>query len=200
MEEERIEMEDKIAKVIESQRDKQLELVANLKEFYHAENSSAEEEINYQKEMFLNEIDSLVKIIRLKDSDAKRNLIFRETERIEFKLLTESVENENNELRKKISWMKRKEIEELELLKVKMAVLHENDIQQLVKIYDAKIENLSRELKTIREDFEKMESDYITEKNNHYTTKKKYDFTVSRLNEEVLILKTGMTDMEKDFK
>lgn len=200
MEEERIEMEDKIAKVIESQRDKQLELVANLKEFYHSENSSAQEEINYQKEMFLNEIDSLVKIIRLKDSDAKRNLIFRETERIEFKLLTESVENENNELRKKISWMKRKEIEELELLKVKMAVLHENDIQQLVKIYDAKIENLSRELKTIREDFEKMESDYITEKNNHYTTKKKYDFTVSRLNEEVLILKTGMTDMEKDFK
>ena len=31
-------MEDKIAKVIESQRDKQLELVANLKDFYHAEN------------------------------------------------------------------------------------------------------------------------------------------------------------------
>ena len=63
-----------------------------------------------------------------------------------------------------------------------MGVLHENDIQQLVKIYDTKIENLSRELRTIREDYEKMESDYIEEKNKHYTTKKKYDFTVSRLN------------------
>ena len=45
-----------------------------------------------------------------------------------------------------------------------------------------------------------MDTDYIEEKSKHYSTKKKYDYTVSRLNEEVLILKTGMTDMEKDFK
>ena len=76
-----------------------------------------------------------------------------------------------------------------------MGVLHENDIQQLVKVYEAKIDNLSRELKILREDHDKMENDYMNEKNNHYKTKKKYDYTVSRLNEEVLILKTGMAGM-----
>ena len=45
-----------------------------------------------------------------------------------------------------------------------------------------------------------MENEFIDEKSRHYKTKKKYDYSVSRLNEEVLILKTGMVEMEKDYK
>jgi DNA repair exonuclease SbcCD ATPase subunit len=45
-----------------------------------------------------------------------------------------------------------------------------------------------------------MEGELTEEKNKHYATKKKYDFAVSRLNEEVMMLKTGMNDIEKDWK
>ena len=103
-------MEEKLATVIETQRDKQLQLIASLKQYYHAENGQAEEEVKLQKELFDSEIESLVKVIKIKDNEAQRNMIFKETERVEAKLILENLENENSELKKKISWMRKKEV------------------------------------------------------------------------------------------
>lgn len=49
-------------------------------------------------------------------------------------------------LQKLIKGMEQRSLQEMELLKVKMGVLHENDLKQLVLLYESKIESLSQEL------------------------------------------------------
>ena len=43
--------------------------------------------------------------------------------------------------------MKQKDLQEIEILKVKMATLHEADIKELTALYETKIEGLTAELR-----------------------------------------------------
>lgn len=70
----------------------------------------------------------------------------------------------------------------------------------MVRIYEAKIENLTNDMRRSREDCEKAEETLATERKKFYESKKKHDYRVARLNEDIMLLRTGMSDMEKDMK
>ena len=55
-------------------------------------------------------------------------------------------------LRSALNRIQENNLREIELLKVKMAFLHENDLKELVKLYEIKIEGLNKEIINLEED------------------------------------------------
>ena len=55
-------------------------------------------------------------------------------------------------LRSALNRKEQNSLREIEQLKVKMAYLHENDLKELVKLYDTKIDGLNKEIVNLEED------------------------------------------------
>ena len=102
--------------------------------------------MSVQKEMFIAEIDNLLSIIQMKDKENERLLTLWETQGVELKRITQSFSEENEEIKEEMKKMRKNHLEEIEALKVRMAILHQNDLKGLTKVYEAKIEGLNHEL------------------------------------------------------
>lgn len=67
---------------------------------------------------------------------------------MEAKYTINNLEDEVKQLKRLLFRLKTEQLQQVEALKIKMAVMHENDIKALVSLYETKIEGVGRQVKT----------------------------------------------------
>lgn len=80
-----------------------------------------------------------------------------------------------------------------------MAVLHENDVKQLVNLYEAKIESFSNEILSLENENSRIHKFMHEESHRWYENKKKYEIKISKLTNEIANMKAGLGNLEKSM-
>lgn len=81
-----------------------------------------------------------------------------------------------------------------------MGILHQNDLQSLVKVYESKINGLSAELEMVQDDLMRTRSFLHEESQRSYEIKKNSDVLISKLNVEILSLRGSLNTLEQEMK
>ena len=138
--------------------------------------------------------------MELKEQEISQLMINNQKDQVSQKLQIKRYEDEIDEIRKAMMELKQSHLRETEILKVKMATLHDADIKELVNLYETKLEGLTTQLTRSEEEESRIRAQLHEEIHKKFEMKKKYDMAISRLNTKILQLKTGMSSMENEMK
>lgn len=87
-------------------------------------------------------------VIKIRSEETNNLKTQLQNERVSQRLLADNTLQETKQLHTKLREMEQRHLQQTELLKSKMAILHQNDITSLVHTYESKIECITRELAT----------------------------------------------------
>lgn len=110
------------------------------------------------------------------------------------------MESQNKALREKLWEINQNSLQEIELIKVKMAQLHEADIQALVTLYEQKLESLSEEVSRKTKLIEDLRNDVHKEMQARLHLRKEYELQLSKLRSIVLDLKIQLAAVHVEMK
>ena len=88
----------------------------------------------------------------------------------------------------------------MEMLKVKLAALHETDLKNLKELYDLKLKNSSSNIVRLDEEVSKLRQFTNALSNQKYEMKKRYEITISGLQSKILKMRMGFSSMENEYK
>ena len=84
----------------------------------------------------------------------------------------------------------------MELLKVKLATLHENDLKNLKNLYELKLKQASSNILRLDDESSKLREFVNLLSAEKYEQKKKYDTAILNLNSRIKQMRSGMTSLE----
>lgn len=112
----------------------------------------------------------------------------------------ETFKEENEHLRHRIRELSESSLTDMELLKVKLAALHENDLKNLKALYEMKLKHSSNHLVRLDEENSKLREFANLLSAEKYESKKKSEMTISSLTSRIMKMRMGMSTMENEFK
>lgn len=140
---------------------------------------------------------NLVKTVEKDNNELRKQL---ESAIIAANIDRETFREENSHLREKIKDMTDNSITDMELLKVKLAALHETDLKNLKELYEMKLKHKTNQVVRLDEENNKLREFTNVLSGEKYELKKKYEITISTLNSRIMKMRMGMSSMEAEFK